>query len=1019
MAEKKFKFVSPGIFLHEIDNSGNPNQGADIGPVVIGRTLRGPALRPVTVKSYSEFITIFGNPLPGGRGDDVWRDGDTLGPTYAAYAAQAWLRNNAPITMMRLLGDQSQNPAGEGYAGWGGGNKTSPVNFGSVADSSPGGAYGLFVMNSGSTVHNAGIGQAAVLAAVFYSNNTVTPALYGTPISGTTPGTKVPGLAATATASQGVVFPTNSAGNFEMYIGTHAQIGAATAEKFEFNFQRSSDKYIRKVFNTNPTLLNSEITSGDATRTYFLGESFDAALRTGSLGDSKNQTAGGWRTRNTNISGPGDLNNAIVVGLETGGGQNWSDNAFETKEPVTGWIVGQDLGEATSFTYGNAQKLFRIHGLNHGEWLQKNLKVTIEMIKPSQNDFDSYGTFTVTLRRIEDNDKAPVVVERFTNLNLNPNSTDYIARKLGDKHVAWDYNEHRLREYGTYNNQSKFMRVEVNADLDDGALDARYVPFGFHGAPQWNNLIAISGTFNSSDNDIAGTPLNLNPWLAAEGIAEYDNTIVGISGSLPGEVLNNIAGGSTTPSGTPEYILALTCSYFMPALPLRISASAGNMGTPTNACFGVTVGRADSYNTYDESVVDFLRAPGGDLDVGSNSYQRIPYIFTLDDISASYNSAVYVSGSRTQTTTGRSLSAIYGYGAVLTGAVLDSGEGHIGGFDKFTCLFHGGFDGLDITEKDAFRNQAFVTSPTEDNDYRFYTVKRAIDTLRDPEYVEFNLATVPGINVESLTAHLVETCEERADALALIDLTGDYVPRTENTQTAAQRRPNVAEAVRNLKLRSLNSSYGATYFPWVQIRDTISNQVVDVPPSVVALGTISNSEAKKALWFAPAGFTRGGLSEGAAGLPVVGVKYQLNAKERDDLYGANINPIATFPAEGIVIFGQKTLQVTPSALDRVNVRRLLIFIKKQVSRIAATTLFEQNIQATWDSFSNRVESLLSGIQAAQGLMDYRVVLDKSTTTPELIDRNIMYAKVFLKPARSIEFVALDFVVTDSGASFDD
>ena len=161
------------------------------------------------------------------------------------------------------------------------------------------------------------------------------------------------------------------------------------------------------------------------------------------------------------------------------------------------------------------------------------------------------------------------------------------------------------------------------------------------------------------------------------------------------------------------------------------------------------------------------------------------------------------------------------------------------------------------------------------------------------------------------------------------------------------------------------------------------------------------------------------MSEGAAGLPVVGVKHQLTAKERDDLYGANINPIATFPAEGIVIFGQKTLQVTPSALDRVNVRRLLIFIKKQVSRIAATTLFEQNVQATWDRFSNRVETLLSGIKAAQGLEDFRVILDSSTTTPELVDRNIMYAKVFLKPARAIEFVALDFTVTDSGAAFDD
>ena len=137
------------------------------------------------------------------------------------------------------------------------------------------------------------------------------------------------------------------------------------------------------------------------------------------------------------------------------------------------------------------------------------------------------------------------------------------------------------------------------------------------------------------------------------------------------------------------------------------------------------------------------------------------------------------------------------------------------------------------------------------------------------------------------------------------------------------------------------------------------------------------------------------------------------------LYEANINPIASFPAEGVVVFGQKTLQIVPSALDRVNVRRLLIYIKKEVSRIAATTLFEQNVTATWDNFRSRVSSFLEGIKGGQGLMDFKVILDKTTTTPELVDRNIMYAKVFLKPAKAIEFIALDFIITDSGASFAD
>jgi hypothetical protein len=182
---------------------------------------------------------------------------------------------------------------------------------------------------------------------------------------------------------------------------------------------------------------------------------------------------------------------------------------------------------------------------------------------------------------------------------------------------------------------------------------------------------------------------------------------------------------------------------------------------------------------------------------------------------------------------------------------------------------------------------------------------------------------------------------------------------------------------------------------------------------------MSYTDRVKAPWFAPAGFNRGGLSSGIAGLPVFNVTDKLSSKERDRLYDANINPIASFPNEGIVIFGQKTLQVTRSALDRVNVRRLLLFVKKGISRIAKDILFEPNVQETWDRFISRAEPFLADVKARFGVTDYKLVLDKSTTTPALIDQNIMYAKIFLKPARAIEFIAVDFVITNTGAAFED
>lgn len=257
--------------------------------------------------------------------------------------------------------------------------------------------------------------------------------------------------------------------------------------------------------------------------------------------------------------------------------------------------------------------------------------------------------------------------------------------------------------------------------------------------------------------------------------------------------------------------------------------------------------------------------------------------------------------------------------------------------------------------------------------------------------------------------------------MAIIDLPGGFVPSTENNlgDASPDNRGSVTETINNLKTRKPNTSYACAYYPWVQVRDSNTSRLLWAPPSVVALGTMGSSQKKSALWFAPAGFTRGGLSEGSAGLTVTNVKERLNSSDRDKLYEVNVNPIATFPAEGIVIFGQKTLQATPSALDRVNVRRLMIYLKKEISRMAATLLFDQNVQRTWQRFTSKAVPFLDGVRAGLGITDFKFLLDASTTTPDLIDRNIMYAKIIVKPARAIEYIALDFVITNSGAAFDD
>jgi hypothetical protein len=405
-----------------------------------------------------------------------------------------------------------------------------------------------------------------------------------------------------------------------------------------------------------------------------------------------------------------------------------------------------------------------------------------------------------------------------------------------------------------------------------------------------------------------------------------------------------------------------------------------------------------------DSISSIVIKNGGYVDVEDDG----TYYFNIVESSGSYWQEGYRASGQALSTNTQFTTASDGSSLLLSK------------FNKFTMPLVGGFDGVDITEKDPF-NKRVLELPAATN-CAYNSLKIAIESLADPEVVEMNLAVMPGVENEGLTSLLIEKCESRGDALAIIDLKGDYVPeegKAAANTTEQQRKPNVDDVVKNLKNRALNSSYGTAFFPWVLAKDTINNNTLWLPSSAIALGTFSSSQKKTELWFAPAGFNRGGLSDGAAGLPVLQTALRLSSKDRDKLYEANINPIATFPSEGIVVFGQKTLQVTPSALDRINVRRLMIYVKKEISRMASTVLFDPNIEVTWKRFTNKANPFLDSVKSRFGLTDFKVVLDSTTTTPDLVDRNIVYAKIFLKPARAIEFIALDFVIANTGASFSD
>jgi phage tail sheath protein FI len=950
MSVSSFKFVSPGVFVKEFDNSQITATPAGVGPTIIGRLERGPAMRPVRIGSMSQFVEIFGNPVAGRVSNDAWRNGNYSAPTYAAYAIQAWLRNTPSVNVVRLLGTQHTSATTDGKAGW---NLAAPA-------ASAGGAYGLFLVNSGST------NLTGTLAAVWYLA-TGSIALSGTLAGGLTTDT--------AQGSNALFKSDDVNGEFKAVVFDGS--GAQTF-KTSFNFNTDSNKYVRDVFNTNPVLTNTTITPTANQKTYWLGETFDRSVA----------------EYVTSLTGSGAVY-GFVAPL-TNGTQHGGNYRTGMQKSKTGFVFGQDLGfNNATYNPANMPQLFRFVTIDSGEWESKNLKISIVDVKGPRNpQFEEYGTFSVEIRRAEDLDVVPKVVERFTNLNLNPASENYIARRIGDRFIEWNDSEKRYREFGNYPNLSKYVYVEMNAQVDNGTADQQLVPFGFIGPSRFKKV------------QVLGT-----------GSLNYANTFVSSSGA------QNLATAGNFLKITGSISSSFDAQFLFPAPALRVSAAAEGLSDLTKAYFGYDVTTKATKTQTDKSYVDYVRLATADYSVDSapsGSNREFSFYFTLDDLSGSSNGAVYVSGSRVLGTSITATGASSSYGSIFTSASYEAVLN--AGYNRFTMPLVGGFDGVDVTEADPFRNSIFNNiTPTETTNYEYYTLRRAVDTVADPETIVTDIISVPGITYAGVTDHVITTAENRADCMAIIDLPNVYTPDHEAANVTTQNRlgGGVDQVVNTLKGRAINSSYAATYYPWVQIRDTINNQNVWVPPSVVAIGALSYGQATQELWFAPAGFTRGGLSEGRGGVPVLAVSQRLNSRERDLLYEANINPIAQFPAEGIVIFGQKTLQVTPSALDRINVRRLMIYLKREISIIASRLLFDQNVSSTWGRFKSQVEPFLDSVKTRLGVTEYRLVLDSTTTTPDLIDRNILYARIYLKPARAIEFIAIDFNISSSGASFAD
>lgn len=562
---------------------------------------------------------------------------------------------------------------------------------------------------------------------------------------------------------------------------------------------------------------------------------------------------------------------------------NSDDDAFSVAS--TPFVKSQNISDTR-------YDLFRFHTLGHGTLYNTKFKVGISNVKAAGEDGSTdYSTFTITIRSYSDTDKRKSVLETFNNVNLDPASTNYIARRIGDRYATIDSNG-KITEFGDYSNKSKYLRVEVK---EAGAFPISAAPFGH--AAYFNPIKLIS---------------------ANEGL-------------VPVVVFNT--GSVENTAGSPVYYSGFDFE---------------------------TTGVSTDNKQY-------LKPLPSGVDTGANS------VFAFDGGVFSFE----MTGSTSSDMVKR----------------------------QFVLAFQSGYDGMNPTKKaakagdsewGASNTQGFDCTNNASGGTLSYS--RAINAISNADEYDINMVVTPGI-VRSLhpsvTTKTIDMVESRADAFYIADFNDYGATITEATEQA----------------NSVDSNYVGTYYPWVKTIDTNTNKITNVPPSVLLPGVYASNDRLAAEWFAPAGLNRGGIT-GA-----ISVLNRLTHAERDTLYENKVNPIAAFPGQGIVAFGQKTLQDRASALDRINVRRLLINVKKFVASTSRYLVFEQNTASTRARFINTVQPYLEAVQQRQGLFSFRVVMDETNNTPDVIDRNILAGQIFLQPAKTAEFIVIDFNILPTGASF--
>jgi len=967
------RIISPGVFTNENDLSFLPAGIAQIGAAFVGPTLKGPALVPMQVTSFQDYQVMFG--------------GEDSTQTYIPYAIKNYLKNASSAMVVRILGN----------GGW---TFTTDTNkLAAVAVASTGSTITYQIVSG---LHPA-------------KNNTSTnfDLRASTAISG------------------------NISNNFTLV----ASGSNLTAKTYTVSINRQNTTFISKVIGSTPDSTKISNTNyNNGIYSYVTFEDFSTNIANGygvsvSNGSSSFTLLG---TANNNYTTAFSVTSSTSNSFLTAS-SGWSSTPTATQN----WALNSEIFIAT-LTTASIKAAMPIESFNFITGSPQYLNIGLEttsnpaILNESYYDYiptlttynSGSGTFTMYLN-------GDIVWSSYSNTTYNINTTSLpFLGTITPTKVVYPVIS------GSSTPTSFIPTVTVltssyNVTFPDyNHASTPWITSGLNGfsVKTTQNLFKVHhlSDGNDTNTDVKISITNLREFSSGS-YSTFDLLVRSYSDTdnRP-SILEQYRGVNLDPD-SPQYIARV------------IGDKYKEFVTSTNKV--VEYGNYNNVSKYvriemdpavDSKAVSETLSPRGfrklkQTFIGFTNANMPPasYIVSQNDSDQSYVSNRFLGWDFGAVDNVNYLKAIPTSASIEVSAInsdfvvdnlvmpINSGFTYTGDLKarvditgvtgptannvQFTVPMQGGSDGMsparvklssgDITAANSF---GYDLSTATSNGSIKYT--DAFDMLSNQDEYDINMLLAPGVirRLHPYVAnYMISTAEGRQDTFVIVDNTA----KGDSIATAANQTAN------------MDSNYAATYYPWMQVLDTSINKPIWVPPSVLMPGVLAYNDSVAAEWYAPAGLNRGGITD------AINIETKLNHSERDTLYENQVNPIASFPSQGICAWGQKTLQQKPSALDRINVRRLLITVKKYIASTSRYLVFEQNTAATRNRFLSIVNPYLESIQQRQGLYAFKVVMDDTNNTPAVIDRNLLVGDIYLQPAKTAEFIVINFNLTPTGAEF--